>query len=213
MFAKTERTVSSGMSETAQTNTVAEAIKEASGAVKNNATVETIDFKPVVDSFDFTIKSTADAVAVNKTINLFNTDFLEVNPTRNNAAGDAGGVVTVVPGDGKAGKIYDRMVTNSFGSKGLKIGEIILKAKTVSTTVGDESFFDKVKMQLIGVDGEGNTVAKPVKWNLAASNQASKDGLYRMKVNFRLNYLSQVRLVITPDTEANISFVPADKQD
>ncbi len=213
MFAKTERTVSSGMSETAQTNTVAEAIKEASGAVKNNATVETIDFKPVVDSFDFTIKSTADAVAVNKTINLFNTDFLEVNPTRNNAAGDAGGVVTVVPGDGKSGKIYDRMVTNSFGSKGLKIGEIILKAKTVSTTVGDESFFDKVKMQLIGVDGEGNTVAKPVKWNLAASNQASKDGLYRMKVNFRLNYLSQVRLVITPDTEANISFVPADKQD
>ena len=103
--------------------------------------------------------------------------------------------------------------SNSFGSKGLKIGEIILKAKTVSTTVGDESFFDKVKMQLIGVDGEGNTVAKPVKWNLAASNQASKDGLYRMKVNFRLNYLSQVRLVITPDTEANISFVPADKQD
>lgn len=213
MFGKTERTVTTGMSTSQPVENITEAIKEASGAVKNNATLDVIDFKPVVESFDFRIRSTADAIAVNKTLHLFNTDFLNTNPTRNNAAGDNGGTITITPGDAFSGKVYDRMITNSFGSRGVKIEEIILKANSIANTVGDEAYFSSVNMKLVGVDGEGNSVEKPIKWNLAASNQANKDGLYRMKVNFRLNYLSQVQLVITPGTEVNISLIPAAKQD
>jgi hypothetical protein len=197
-----------------QDTALVQSIKEANGAVKNNATLETLNYRPVVESLDITLSSPAHADAVEKDIYLFNEDFLNATPARNSAGGTAGAeAITKTYGDGFTGKVYNKMIENSFNANGLKIKEIIIVAKQISTGVGDESFFSKAKMKLYTPTGEdSDNVNKAIKWGLAVSNQPNKDGIYRMAVNFRLHYLNQIKFKLSPDTEVNISFIPAEDQ-
>jgi len=186
-------------------------LAEANGSKVNKAGLETVDLKPIPESIDITVKSTTGVGAESKTIYLFNLDFLEAAVTNN---GSGAGSITYTYGDGRSGVVYNKQIENAFGGRGIKIDEVVINAKDVTSDVGDEAFFSTCNMKLLVDDGEGN--ALPVynfKWNNAISNQPNKDGIYRAKVNFRLSYLSQLKFVLDHDKQVTISFIPAKNQD
>lgn len=187
---------------------LAEAIAEANGNMKDISTAEIVDHRELPSSLNVEVISPADAQADDITVALFNEDLLEATPTNNDlATGTDGAAVTVDYKDGRSGKVYNRLMSNYGGGRGILIKEITCIAKVNSSGAANEEFFNTCDMAIFTPTGKGGK-EKPlsIDWSEAVSNGPNKTGIYTLKCNIRLHSLNQIRYTQEPDTKINFVF-------